>query len=311
VEQFREALSVSSDNREYRLALGLTLVGAGRIGEAAVYLAEVLQQDPTNGRANLGVARIAAQQGRTADAVTGYHRAIYGSWPANQAANPVQVRFELAAFLDKAGLRTQATAELLAIIGYVPHDTAAKKRVGRLLLDYGSPGQSAEVFRGLVRDNNRDAEAYSGLGAAEFSGEQYAAAREAFGSASRLNPTDEASQREMALCERILDLNPTVRGLGPGERYRRSAALLSGILNSVQQCLLKANQPADVQSLRTWADTARQLLARHPARRSYDDAAESDLSLAEELWSASQRLCGAESGLDAATDRVLAALSRK
>jgi hypothetical protein len=41
------------------------------------------------------------------------------------------------------------------------------------LLDYGSPGQSADVFRGLVRANNRDAEAYSGLGAAEFAGERY------------------------------------------------------------------------------------------------------------------------------------------
>jgi hypothetical protein len=55
---------------------------------------------------------------------------------------------------------------------------------------------------------------------------------------------------------------------------------------------------------------ARQSLARRPARRAYDGAAESDLSLAEELWAASQKLCGAASGFDAATDRVLAALSR-
>jgi len=311
VEQFRDALSVSPVNREYRLALGLTLVKTSRLEEASVYLEEVLRRDPTNGRANLGLARIAVQQGRTADAVTCYHRAIYGSWPAGQAANQAQVRFELAAFLAKAGLTTQATAELLAILEHAPGDTAAKKSIGRLLLDYGSPGQSADVFRGLVRANNGDAEAYSGLGAAEFAGDQYVAAREAFRNALRLNPSDEATQRELALCERILELDPTVRGLGPAERYRRSAALLEGILGSVGQCLPKVNQPADAQSLRTWADTARQLLARHPARRSYDDAAESDLSLAEELWLASQRLCGAAPGLDAATNRVLDGLSRK
>jgi thioredoxin-like negative regulator of GroEL len=80
------------------------------------------------------------QPERTADAVTCYHRAIYGSWSANQAANQVQARFELAAFLAKAGMRTQATAELLAIIDRVPNDTAARKRAGRLLLDYGAPG---------------------------------------------------------------------------------------------------------------------------------------------------------------------------
>jgi hypothetical protein len=33
--------------------------------------------------------------------------------------------------------------------------------------------------------------------------------------------------------------------------------------------------------------------------------------LTEEMWAASQKLCGAALGLDAATDRVLAALSRK
>jgi tetratricopeptide (TPR) repeat protein len=310
VEQFRDALSVSSDNREYRLALGLTLVKTGRLEEASVYLEEVLRRDPTNGRANLGLARIAARQERTADAVACYHRAIYGSWPANQVANQVQARFELAAFLEKARLRTQAAAELQAIIGFVPHDTAAKKRIGRLLLDYGSPRQSADVFRGLARENNRDAEAYAGLGTAEFAEDQYAAAREALRSALRLNPSDEATRQELALCERILELDPAVRGLGPAERYRRSAALLGNILGTVERCLPKVDQPADAQSLRTWADTARQLLARHPARRSYDDAAESDLPLAEELWAASRRLCGAASGLDAATDRVLATVSR-
>ena len=311
VEQFRDALSVSPDNREYRLALGLTLVMIGRLEEASVYLEEVLRRDPTNGRANLGLARIAAQQERTADAVTCYHRAIYGSWPADQAANQVQVRFELAAFLEKAGMRTQATAELLAIVDRVPNDAAARKRVGRLLLDYGAPGQSADVFRGLVRENNRDAEAYAGLGAAQFAEDRYAAAREAFRSALRLNASDEATQRELALCERILELDPAVRGLGPAERYGRSAALLEVALGRAEQCLPKVSQAADAQPLRTWADTARQSLARQPARRASDGAAESDLSLAEELWAASQKLCGAAPGLDAATDRVLAALSRK
>jgi CIC family chloride channel protein len=311
VEQFRDALSVSSDNREYRLALGLTLVKTGSLEEASVYLEEVLRRDPTNGSANLGLARIADRQGRTAEAVTCYHRAIYGSWSANQAANQLQARFELAAFLDRAALRTQATAELLAIVDRVPNDTAAKKRVGRLLLDYGSPRQSADVFRGLVLANNRDPEAYSGLGAAELAEERYVPAREAFRSALRWNPSDEAAQRALALCERILELDPTVRGLGPAERYRRSAALLEAVLGTVEKCLPKIGQPPDAQPLRTWADAARQSLARPPARRSYDDAAESDLLLTEEMWAASQKLCGAAPGLDAATDRVLAALSRK
>jgi len=101
VEQVRNALSVSPVNRDYRLALGLTLVTTGRFEEASVYLEEVLRRDPTNGRANLGLARIAARRERTADAVTCYHRATYGAWSADQAANQMQARFELAAFLER------------------------------------------------------------------------------------------------------------------------------------------------------------------------------------------------------------------
>ena len=131
----------------------------------------------------------------------------------------MQVRFELAAFLEKAGLRTQATAELLAILNHVPNDTAARKRIGRLLLDYGSPQQSADVFRSLVSENNGDAEAYSGLGAAELAQAQYIEAREAFRSALRLNHTDAATGRELALCERILEMDPAVPGIDAPERY--------------------------------------------------------------------------------------------
>ncbi len=115
----------------------------------------------------------------------------------------------------------------------------------------------------------------------------------------------------LALCERILEMDPAVPGIGPAERYRRSAALLQGILGAVEQCLPKVGQPADAQSLRARADTARQLLARHPARGSYGDAAESDLSMAEELWSASQKLCGTSSGIDPAMDRLLGTLSQE
>jgi tetratricopeptide (TPR) repeat protein len=311
VEQFRSALSVSPNNREYRLALGLALVKTGRLEEASVYLEELVRRDPTNGRANLGLARIAAEQGRTADAVKCYHRAIDGSWPADQAANQVQARFELAALLEKAGSRAEATAELLAMLDSAPNDSAVKKRIGRLLLDYGSPQQSADVFRSLVRENSGDAEAYAGLGAAEFAQARYIEAREAFRGALRLNHSDAATERELALCERILEMDPAFPGISSEERYRRSAALLQGILGAAEQCLGKVNQPADAQSLQARADTARQLLARHPARGSYGDAAASDLSRAEELWSASQKLCGTSSGIDPAMDRLLGTLSQE
>jgi hypothetical protein len=75
----------------------------GHPDEGAVYLNEGLKRDPNNGVANLGLARIAAARGKTSDAITYYHRAIYGSWPAGGENNRLEARFELAEYLKKAG----------------------------------------------------------------------------------------------------------------------------------------------------------------------------------------------------------------
>ena len=102
VQQFRDALSAAPGNPQYRLALGLALAKANHPAEASVYLNALLKRDPENALANLGEARIAAAQGKTADAVKFYRRAIDGTWPAGQTQNRMQARFELASLLEKA-----------------------------------------------------------------------------------------------------------------------------------------------------------------------------------------------------------------
>ena len=310
VEQYRNALSISPENRQYRLALGLTLVKTNHPDEAAVYLQELLRRDPNNGSANLGLARAAAQQGKAEDAITYYHRAIYGSWPAGQEADPMNARFELAGFLEEKGLRTQAVAELLAALDRARNDDTARKRIARLLLNYGSLRQSAEVFRDVLRRNDRDAEAYAGLGSAELAQESYASARTAFRSALRLNPDDAVSGNGLALCDRVLELDPTVRGLDSAERFRRSQTLLKGSLDDFQHCFSSLPQPEGTESARSVADAARKALADRPSQQSHMKASETDLSLAVELRAARQKLCPAVTVTDEARDRVLARISR-
>ena len=82
VQQFRDALSGAPGNEQYRLALGLALVKDQHLAEAAVYLNALLKRDPENALANLGEAQVAVAQGKTADAVKFYRRAIDGAWPA-------------------------------------------------------------------------------------------------------------------------------------------------------------------------------------------------------------------------------------
>ena len=79
VQQFRDALSGAPGNAQYRLALGLALAKAKHPEEASVYLNALLKRDPENALASLGEARIRAAQGKTADAVKLYRRAIDGS----------------------------------------------------------------------------------------------------------------------------------------------------------------------------------------------------------------------------------------
>ncbi len=212
IERYRNALSVSHSS-EHRLALGLALVRVGRLNEAAIYLQELLKVDPTGGAASLGMARIAAGEGRVSDAVTYYHRAVYGSWPVQPNENRIQVRFELAGVLGKSGARKQASAELLSLLEEVPHDLAPRKKVGLLLLEFGSPRESAEVFREVLRKDPQDGDAYAGLGQAEFAEGNYLAAQQAFRSALQWNAADKTSRERLQVCEQIADLDPTLRGL--------------------------------------------------------------------------------------------------
>jgi len=72
VQQFRDALSAAPGNAPYRLALGLALAKANHPAEASDYLSALLKRDPQSALANLGEARIAAAQAKTADAVKFY-----------------------------------------------------------------------------------------------------------------------------------------------------------------------------------------------------------------------------------------------
>lgn len=301
VEQLRNALSVSPGNARYRLALGLELVKIGRLDEGAVYLREVLKNDPTNPEANLGLARIAAAGDHTPNAVTFYHRAIDATWPAGQEQERVQARFELADYLAKQGMKTQAIAELLATLEQT-RDHATKKRIGRLLLQYGAVRQAADLFREIAQSSPADAEAWSGLGTAELALEDYTAARNAFRSALRVDPSDAASRKQLEIAERVLALDPDARGIRAAERYRRSQALLQGALQMIDQC---AGGGGDAQL----AGRARKALAAHPGAARMDDATEENLTVATELWKERRQACPTYTPSDEALERVLARLS--
>ena len=98
--------------------------------------------------------------------------------------------------------------------------------MGRLFLLAGSPARAADIFRGMLHDASANADAYAGLGEADFARGDYRAAQRDFQTALRLAPDDQAARQRLDLCNNLLMLDPTVRGLGPAERFRRSLKLV-------------------------------------------------------------------------------------
>ena len=308
VEQYRHALSISHTTEE-RLALGMALVKAGHLEEAEIYLNQVLRQNPNSGPANVGLGRILLQRGEIAEALKYYHRAIYGAWRDDPQANRLEARLELINALGKAGAKQQAQAELLALAADMPPQTAMRKRIGQLLLEYGLPRNSAGVFSEIAQKNRNDAEAQSGLGEAELASGDFSSAEKSFREAVRLDAANATYQKRLQLVERVIALDPAVPGLHASDRFERGRKLLEAAVGAFDQCGAGWSEPVP-EDFRGLADSARKILLRHGRPRSYSDEADSDINLAERIWGARIKLCGPATPAEEPLSRVMARLPK-
>jgi tetratricopeptide (TPR) repeat protein len=283
VEQFRNAVSISH-SMQHRLALGLALVQAGQLPEASIYLNEVIRANPNSGLANLGLARIAARDGRIDAATLYYQRAASGAWPDNPERNRFTARLELAQELQKAGRTQQAHAELSSAAAAAPEDATLRKMAGVALLDAGLARNAADVFRQVLKRNPRDSAAFDGLAQANFMLGDYNAAHAAYQEALKLDPTDPPAMKGAELTDKLLSLDPRLRGLSAAERYRRTEEILGQALAERLQC--SAASDADVQA-------AQAAVARKRRPASLSDTADADLTLARQLWAARLKTCAA------------------
>jgi len=287
IEQFRSGLSIARDNQEYELALARVLLDAGQLADAQTVVNEALERAPTSGAANLAMARILSRQGNAADASSYYHRAIYGRWNERAAEQRLQTRLELVDFLAQHGDKGELLAELLRLQDETVGDGALRSRLGHLFLAAGSPTRAAEDFREVLRQKPQNAEAYAGLGEAEFAERRYLAARAHFQIALRLRPDDPNTQRRLELCGQVLEMDPTRRGLETAERYRRSRRLMELALESASRCTGSVLPPA----LREMAGKAQAALGSRIRASQMDDATEANITLAEEIWQAGRKDC--------------------
>jgi tetratricopeptide (TPR) repeat protein len=284
LEQFRSAMALEQDNTDYELAVGQTQLAAGKAAEAEATLRHLLEADPYSGAANLALARVFVRENKVSDAVFYYHRAIYGQWKENAAANQLQVRFELVDLLSHQSDSKEALlAELLPLQDEAPANIEIQKKLAAGFLAAGSSARAAAVYQGILRDNSEDEDAHRGLAEALFAGGNYRGAWEEFSTALRLNPEDEMARERFDLCMKILAIDPTLRGIGGEERYQRSRKLLESALDSLKQC---AGTGAP-QELVTVAER----VLKKPGAPGRGDAYEENLDQAERLWRTREATC--------------------
>jgi Tfp pilus assembly protein PilF len=246
----------------------------------------LLAQDPSNGPANLTMARILVKQNRIGEAAFYYHRSIYGRWPENAPVEHLHVRLELVDLLAQQNDKQDLLAELLPLQDE-NFDPATRQRIAYLYLKAGSPNRAADMFHEILHQQPSNAQAFAGLGSAEFAKGNYRAARANFLNASRIQPSNADYRRQLDISAKVLELDPMLRGLGSHERYLRSTRLLEIASDSVSSCP-GANAAQDAHPLLDAAQSA--LTARITAKRE-DDATNANLDLAEKLFAIRKKDC--------------------
>jgi tetratricopeptide (TPR) repeat protein len=289
VDRFQAAVAAERSNPVYQRALAEAMLTAGRPAEARAIAAARLQREPTDAAASLLVARALAREGKPAEAIPYYHRAIFGVWDQDTTANRVRSRFELVDVLARMGARRELLAELLPLQDQAPTDRETRSRIAHLFVDAGAPTRAIEIYRVLLREHGPNAAIYAGLGQAELARGNYRTARSNLARAAQLAPDDSTIARRLALAQRVIELDPTQRGIGSKEEYRRSVELLRLTLQAADSCLTArtAARPALLDSARA------AIAARVPRTTGSHAAVEANIDLAERVWELRRAECPA------------------
>ncbi len=300
VDTLRRAHALDRQNENYELDLIEALIAAGKVDEADPLMQEILEREPNNGRANLIAARLSLKKGRTVEAESYYHRAIYGEWPispgtagdGNEATrHRMSVRMELIELLAETGKKQELLAELLPLQEEAGNDPAIERRLAHFFLIAGSAPRAADVYHALIQQQPRDAEAYAGLGEAELQQGRYRAAKAAFVTAVLHKPADLGMRQRMQLSNTMTNLDPTPRQLSSAEKYQRSLHILDLSRASLEACL--GSHPAGGSSeAGELLSTAQEALSTKAPAHVTNELAEETLGLAEKVWQARMKACG-------------------
>jgi tetratricopeptide (TPR) repeat protein len=306
IEPITNAISIERGNRNYHRVLAQAQLDAGKTADAEATLTDLLQSESSDGLASLLMARVLVKTGRFAQAVSYYHRAIYGNWSEDATENRLRARFELIDLLAQRNSKEELLAELLAVQDRAPQDLKTLTRIARLFLQAGSPARAADVFRAILQITPANADAYAGLGEAEFARGNYRAAQRDFQATLRFAPENEAARERLGSINELLTLDPTIRTLEPPERFRRTLKLVELTLDQASRCSAQ-NPSSELPGL---IEAAHQVLKAHVRATRQSEASDSNLDLAEKLWKALGKECKPPPATDSPLALVMARLAQ-
>jgi predicted Zn-dependent protease len=290
-DRFSSAVAMERGTERYAVALAEALLADGHNAEAEETVQSVLNHAGMDGAANVTMARALSREGKAEEAVSYYHRAVYGRWGPDSTEQRTRIRLELIDLQARRNDLTGMLAELLPLDA-LSADTGVRRRVGHLFIQAGSPRRGAAVLRELLHKDPNDADAQAGLGEAALALGNFATARADFAEASRLQPDTASFAHRLLLADTVLAMDPSARGLDTPARYGRSKSLLARTLQRVDSC---GGAPRSSGS----ADSARVWLAGRALRGQEEGAADAMLLLAASLWSARPASCVQREGDEA------------
>jgi len=237
IQDFRNALYYSHDDRRYRLRLAEALLAANHIPEAQSYLLTLWQDEPSNSTINLQLARLSGKQRKTQAALRYYHGAIYGLWPEGAAAvRRRQTRLELTHYLLGLHDATQADGELIALIPELPRSAPAHTEVGELFLQADDQYRALQEFEEALRLNPKDPAALQGAGEAAFQLSRYSDATKYLERALRNGQHDPGAEELLATSRLVLEWNPYAAGISSKQRAARIVQAFRQARQRLQQC---------------------------------------------------------------------------
>jgi len=308
IDDFRTALIYSPENDRYRLNLADALIAAGHLDAARTYLLNVWDDDSENGAVNLDLARLAARNGNTSDALRYYQSAIYGRWESDAEPQRIQARLELCRFLLSHGRTGEAQGELMALAGSLPSDPSLHTEVAKLFLQAQDKLHALDQFRAALRLDPKRLEALLGAGEIAFQTGDYRSAERYFGRAVAEQPNDARTRSRLSIARLVLASDPFESRLSNQERSARVQQAFERALARLEDCAhirgeslpsSSASPLLDLQQLYARAEKMRPQvrvgnLLRNP------DLQTSALDLAFEAEELAAQRCGSPEGLDEA-----------